>query len=317
MRAFGFGPSLALRQGGRGAAFEFAGGSLPAGATLTRASAGSCFDASGALVSLSADVPRFDYDPDSHRLRGLLIEPARSNLVLRSRALDTAPWTTSGSGSVVAAASGFTLTDSDTANSYTISQNASVTTGDAVSVSLRVAKDGVGKAVRALLVRLANPKLLLLLDTATGELALGTGSLGVPTAMSAESCGGFWLLRASYVATGSTASMILSAVYGQGAVLADIAANGSLTGSVTLADPQIEIGVAPTSTITSAASAGSRAADVLTLAWGSKGVSDGTRTIRYGFDDGSQQDVATAVAGGTAVVPVSLSRSRLLRAQAV
>src|SRR5690242_7625650 len=55
--------------------FEFMGGVLPGGATLTRASAGWRFNSGLSLVSAGNDVPRFTYDRAGSGLLGLLVEP--------------------------------------------------------------------------------------------------------------------------------------------------------------------------------------------------------------------------------------------------
>ena len=60
---------------------------------------------------------------------------------------------------------------------------------------------------------------------------------------------------------------------------------------------------------------GTRAADTLVLDWRSRGVGDGTIGVRYGFDDGSTQDVAAVVAGGMATVPTTLARRWIRRVQ--
>ena len=53
---------------------------------------GTRIDSSGVIVA--ATTPRFDYDPVTLAARGLLVEEARTNLLLRSAALDNAAWTT-------------------------------------------------------------------------------------------------------------------------------------------------------------------------------------------------------------------------------
>lgn len=58
-----------------------------------------------------------------------------------------------------------------------------------------------------------------------------------------------------------------------------------------------------------AGAAAARAADVLTLNWASRGVADGAAVLRYTFDDGSSQDVAATIAGGTTIVPATLARA--------
>ena len=57
--------------------------------TFTRASTRKRFDPSGSLADLASDVPAIDYDPATLALRGLLIEGARTNLLLNSDSLST------------------------------------------------------------------------------------------------------------------------------------------------------------------------------------------------------------------------------------
>jgi len=74
--------------------YDFTTGSMPAGATLTRASSATRFNSSGALVSETTDVARFDhsFDGESWSLAGLLVEPQRTNLILRSQDFSNAAW---------------------------------------------------------------------------------------------------------------------------------------------------------------------------------------------------------------------------------
>ncbi len=109
-------PSYEGGGGGRGPiAFDFSDASLPAGATLERASTGTRYDASGLLVVESSDVARFDYDPGTLALLGLLVEPQRTNKALATQDM-TAPtiWAPSNAtitGNAVAAPDGTTTAD--------------------------------------------------------------------------------------------------------------------------------------------------------------------------------------------------------------
>jgi len=89
---------LAARVSG-GPVFDFMGGALPAGVTFTRAGSATYFDAAGVLQTALADMPRFDHNPVSGALRGLLVEPSATNLITHSSDLSAASWTKSGAGS--------------------------------------------------------------------------------------------------------------------------------------------------------------------------------------------------------------------------
>lgn len=73
--------------------YNFLSGSLDPDFTFTRASTGYYYDSSGALVSAAINTPRFDYNPSTLVLKGLLIEDAATNLCLQSQTLDSASWT--------------------------------------------------------------------------------------------------------------------------------------------------------------------------------------------------------------------------------
>ena len=63
---------------------DFTTGALPDGVSFTRAGSATYFDAAGVLQTALADVPRFDHNPVSGALRGLLIEESRTNQLLSS-----------------------------------------------------------------------------------------------------------------------------------------------------------------------------------------------------------------------------------------
>ena len=64
-------------------------GTLDPRITFTRASTAAYIDASGFIQTAATNAPRWDYDPVTHALRGLLIEEARTNVLLNSATLGT------------------------------------------------------------------------------------------------------------------------------------------------------------------------------------------------------------------------------------
>jgi hypothetical protein len=64
-------------------------GSLDPRITFTRASTGTYFNGAGVMQTAAINVPRWDYDPVTLQLRGLLIEEQRTNGLLNSATLST------------------------------------------------------------------------------------------------------------------------------------------------------------------------------------------------------------------------------------
>ncbi|ARK13052.1 hypothetical protein A6C57_23435 [Fibrella sp. ES10-3-2-2] len=80
---------------------DFMRGVMPAGMTFVRSGAATRVNASGVVETVAANTPRFDYDPATLQLRGLLIEETRTNVLLQSATLATQ--------SVAVTAQGYTL----------------------------------------------------------------------------------------------------------------------------------------------------------------------------------------------------------------
>ena len=75
-----------------GIALDFlAPGSLDPRITLTRASTGTYFDSVGVMQTAAINAPRWDYDPATLALRGLLLEGQRTNGVRNSTMVGTVP----------------------------------------------------------------------------------------------------------------------------------------------------------------------------------------------------------------------------------
>lgn len=76
-------------------ALDFTTGVLDARVTVTRAlNTATAVNSSGFVATVNANLPRFDYDPTTLAPKGLLIEEARTNSVLRSEQFNDPAWTT-------------------------------------------------------------------------------------------------------------------------------------------------------------------------------------------------------------------------------
>lgn len=79
------------RQRSGGGAFEIINdaGELAPYVTFTRSSTATYFDSNGVMQVAASNAPRYDYDPVTKVLRGLLIEEQRTNLLLQSGSMST------------------------------------------------------------------------------------------------------------------------------------------------------------------------------------------------------------------------------------
>jgi hypothetical protein len=87
--------------------------------TFTRASTATFFNSAGVLTSAAVDAPRFDYNPSTLAAQGLLIEEARTNLLLQSQDFATT-WAAAGTSPAVVTANTTTSLDG-TVNADTVS----------------------------------------------------------------------------------------------------------------------------------------------------------------------------------------------------
>lgn len=96
--------------------FNFMTGQLPADITFTRASSATYYNSSGILTTAGNNVPRFDYDPATLLLKGLLIEASATNQVINSVMSTSGTsfasgWATGGTGNVTVSANAITAPD--------------------------------------------------------------------------------------------------------------------------------------------------------------------------------------------------------------
>lgn len=71
---------------------DFLSGSLDPKVTFNRASTATYFGSDGLLKVAAVGVPRFDYDPVTMQILGLLVEETRSNLILHSEEFNNVVW---------------------------------------------------------------------------------------------------------------------------------------------------------------------------------------------------------------------------------
>lgn len=74
-------------------ALDFTTASLDSRVTFTRTgNTATVVNSSGLVAPINANLPRFDFDPITLACKGLLIEEARTNLILQSGQIQTSPW---------------------------------------------------------------------------------------------------------------------------------------------------------------------------------------------------------------------------------
>lgn len=278
--------------------FDFSGGTLPAGATLTRGGVGYRTNVSGVLVSETVNVARFDYDPTSHAFLGLLVEPAVSNLITKSQTIDT--WTKLTGAQVPVVTANTQAAPDGTTTADTVALAA--TTGAQRSIvidDVTAANVPAGQVTTSIWLKGAaggeQPWIELV---AGGSAFIGQQKVALTTS---------WQ-RFSVTATNPSSQTIIVGLGYDGL------GTGQTPGSAATIyawGAQLEAQDIASSYIPTTTAAAARAADVLTLNWASLGIADGPATVRYRFDDGSTQDVPTTITGGTSVAPTNLNRPRI------
>ena len=114
--------------------------------TFTRASTGTYLDSDGLLKTATTNTPRIEYDINGNR-KGLLIEEARTNLLVQSGDLGVSPWTainvtTSVDASTAPDGGDMTLLTSTGVNSDTaVIQNTTSSAGTTYTASFFVRRD--------------------------------------------------------------------------------------------------------------------------------------------------------------------------------
>jgi hypothetical protein len=289
--------ALAITAGGGGptATYDFTLGSLPGGVTFSRTTQGSDFNSSGVLTLEAIDAPRFDYDPSTLAAKGLLIEPAATNLALQSGDLANAAWSTftNGSGSITRTANSGVAPDGNT-TAAKIDLNRSnapdyaeifqaITLTGVNTASLYFKAFGVGDIGKQVTVAGFTSS-----DIGTVNVTLTSSWQRVPVTFASVGASTSVTVIFGYVNTGTFTSAT------------------SQTGAVSFYvwGGQVESGSVATSYMPTTSSAVTRAADAASIT-----IPGGVTRAHYIFDDNSTQDVA--VSAGAYTIPTSLNRARI------
>lgn len=287
--------------------FDFAGAAVPMGAAFARASTGTRVDATGSIVSAAVDEARFDYNPVTLALRGLLIEPSRTNLVARSGAIASL-WTLS------AATYGATTTAPDGSaggqgiNETATTANHNITTSPTSPAGASVFSCYIKAGTRGFAQIYQQNSLpagrTAIIDLTTGAVTQGT--VNADNAVTAVDAGnGWWRVSVAVVDVRTTNTLAIYAML-NAATASYLGVAG--TPAIYVWGAQLETASVASSYIPTVAAAVTRAADVLTLS-----LPNGSTTLHHTFDDASTQDVTSTVAGGALTVPTNLNRPRILR----
>lgn len=304
------GPRLSPR---RAIVIDFTSGTLPVGVTYTgNGGLGTRINSAGVMVQSIADTPRFDYDPVTLALRGLLVEPARTNLIKASSEFTSVNYTSLGTPVVTADSSAApdgtitadTLEDDNAAAFEGKSQAVAITGGETYAVSVFIKKTG------------AATNTFGLSPTTTGGTGATKGGrfntnsgIGNASIGSVEDLGTFWrpnVIVASVVGNTGVTTAYYPAT-GTNSGTSPGADNAAAIGSQIVWGAQLELGATPTSYIPTGAAAVTRTADAVSFT-----VPVGVSSLHYTFDDDSTQ-IVTGVTAGSYTVPTNLNRARIKR----
>ncbi|HAX90914.1 MAG TPA: hypothetical protein DCY07_01735 [Rhodospirillaceae bacterium] len=299
--------------------YDFTSGVLPTGVTFSRSSSGTRFNASGVMVSEAIDAPRFDYDPVTHALRGLLIEPQRTNLLTASNSTGTTfhqVVTLDAISSPDGTVNGRLVADDLEGNSHRTSQTyVNYMVGNVYALSSHYKSGSFGSCQFVPASTAFGGTLYQNIDMANG--AFGAGNISTGKTVQALADG--WL-RAAIVRSCIANQSYVNFVFGNNNNLNAARAlyYTGTGGTYYLYGHQVEIVATnerqeATSHIPTTGSVVTRAAEVVGMP-----IPAGATNGRFVFDDASTQDVdVSAYAGGLYEAPVNLNRAHIQRFYAI
>ncbi|MFA4994204.1 MAG: hypothetical protein WC521_02745 [Bdellovibrionales bacterium] len=286
--------------------FNFLSGSLDDSLTFARASTASVFTSSGVLSSAAIDTPRFDYNPSTLALKGLLLEEQRQNHLYPSTLVGAC----SVQRATVGNAAGITSPDGATAAYFNDTETwgthdafPSVTFSwvqDTVYTSSIYAKAGAQSVLQLRFSTTISGTIFANYDLS------GSGAIGSYTGCtpSIENVGNGWF-RCVLTVTSPVTAVNTTLVFTLTNNSTTAGYKPSYTGvgnGVYLWGGQHETGSKASSHIPTTTTVVTRAEEALTFT-----VPSGVNVLRYVFDDDSTQDVS--VSAGTYTIPTNLNRA--------
>lgn len=275
--------------------------------TFTRASTGTYFDSAGVMQTAAIDTPRIDYDPATLALRGLLVQPQRTNLVINSASFDAASWAKAGGASVTAnstvAPDGATTADTLVAGTGgDISRTFTATSGQQYTASIFIKKTTGATTFPMVAINATATFAQVILNTNTGAASVRSGVTGA-TDLAVQDCDDFW--RLSFVGTPDSVSPSMRIFPAASTNGTDFTAG--LSGSVVAWGAQVELGIFPTSYIPTAATAQTRSIDDPDFT-----IPAGVVRLEYTYDDGTTFNEAVTP-GAAYQIPTGQKRIKSLK----
>lgn len=249
---------------------DFLSGVLDSRITYTNATANrTYYNSSGVLSYAAANTARFDYNPSTLAARGLLVEEARTNLILESQTLDVVPsgWGVSNatiSANAATAPDGTSTADKiqeDTATTTHYASNAtgSYTSGTTYTASAWLKAAERGFAFLVLGATGAFPVTAISINLTTGAVST---AVGTPLNAFTITCPSGWFRVGFSLAATSTAAGSIDIRTSTDGVWANRSYTGTLGSGIYAWGAQVEAGAFPTSYIATTSATVTRSADV-------------------------------------------------------
>ncbi len=279
--------------------WAFLGESLSPLLSFARASSKNVFSTSGDLANVATNLPAFDHVPVTGSVRGLLIEPQRTNYLR----YNSNPYTNWSLDSCTKAAYGSGLLG--------FPDPAVIGSSGAVWHKLRISTASVTSGTtygwKVLVKAGTSGKVLVTLRNPSAQYTSLAGNLGATLSLTEMSAG-----TATCTQTVTLGNNIFE-ITGtwipnqSGVCQVGVGPNSTVSGeTVVLIAGQLEDGTTSTSYIQTTTDSVTRAADILSFT-----VPSAVTRLRYVFDDDSTQDVD--VVAGSYTVPANLNRAWIKR----